>query len=154
MSQFFVRLEVNVNCLPSSEIDGVNSESPAVSRFGPPIMAPPFESNSRAQIAWARLILLKNSRSPMKLGETSNACAERFVRSIKESCLDRMIFFGEQSLRTAIQTFAAHYHSERNHQGLANQLISPEPGILANTGEVQRRQHMGGMLNYYYRAAA
>jgi hypothetical protein len=46
------------------------------------------------------------------------------------------------------------YHSERNHQGLANQLISPEPGILANTGEVQRRQNLGGMLNYYYRAAA
>jgi putative transposase len=65
-----------------------------------------------------------------------------------------MIFFGEQPLRTAIQKFAAHYHSERNHQGLANQLISPEPGILANTGEVQRRQHLGGMLNYYYRAAA
>ena len=54
-----------------------------------------------------------------------NAYAERFVRSIKESCLDRMIFFGEESLRTAIQNFVAHYHSERNHQGLANQLVSP-----------------------------
>jgi putative transposase len=83
-----------------------------------------------------------------------NAYAERFVRSIKESCLDRMIFFGEQSLRTAIHKFADHYHSERNHQGLSNQLISPEAGHLANTGEVQRRQHLGGMLNYYYRAAA
>ena len=64
-----------------------------------------------------------------------------------------MIFFGEQSLRTSIQKFTAHYHSERNHQGLANQLISPEPGILANTGEVQRH-YLGGMLNYYYRAPA
>src|SRR5258707_2658769 len=82
-----------------------------------------------------------------------NAYAERFVRSIKESCLDRMIFFGEESLRTAIQNFVAHYHSERNHQGLANQLISPEPGHLGNAGEVQRRQRLGGMLNYYYRAA-
>src|SRR5258705_6055145 len=82
-----------------------------------------------------------------------NAHAERFVRSIKECCLDRMIFFGEQSLRTAIQKFTAHYHSERNHQGLANQLISPEPGHLGNAGEVQRRQRLGGMLNYYYRAA-
>ena len=45
--------------------------------------------------------------------------AERFVRSIKESCLERMIFFGEESLRTAIQNFVAHYHSERNHQSLA-----------------------------------
>ncbi|HEY6369603.1 MAG TPA: hypothetical protein VIX37_03425, partial [Candidatus Sulfotelmatobacter sp.] len=68
---------------------------------------------------------------------------------IKESCLDRMIFFGEESLRTAIQNFVAHYHSERNHQGLANQLISPEPGHLDNAGEVQRRQRLGGMLNYY-----
>ncbi len=83
-----------------------------------------------------------------------NAYAERFVRSIKESCLDRIIFFGEESLRTAIQNFVAHYHSERNHQGLANQLISPEPGHLDNAAEVQRRQRLGGMLNYYYRAAA
>ena len=82
-----------------------------------------------------------------------NAYAERFVRSIKESCLDRMIFFGEGSLRTAIQNFVAHYHGERNHQGLANQLISPEPGHLSNAGKVQRRQRLGGMLNYYYRAA-
>src|SRR6266568_4483436 len=83
-----------------------------------------------------------------------NAYAERFVRSIKESCLDRMIFFGEQSLRTAIQSFVAHYHSERNHQGLANKLISPDPGYLGGTGEVQRRERLGGMLNYCYRTAA
>ena len=83
-----------------------------------------------------------------------NAYAERLVRSIKESCLNRMIFFGEESLRTAIQNFVGHYHSERNHQGLANHLISPEPGHLGNVGEVQRRQRLGGMLNYYYRAAA
>ncbi len=82
-----------------------------------------------------------------------NAYAERFVRSIKESCLDRMIFFGEASLRTAIQNFVAHYHGERNHQGLANRLISPEPGHLGSVGQVQRRQRLGGMLNYYYRAA-
>jgi hypothetical protein len=45
-------------------------------------------------------------------------------------------------------------HAERNHQGLANQLISPEPDHLNNAGEVQRRQRLGGLLNYYYRAAA
>ena len=83
-----------------------------------------------------------------------NAYAERFVRSIKESCLNRMIFFGEESLRTAIQNFVGHYHIERNHQGLANKLISPEPGHLANAGDIQRRQRLGGMLNYYYRVAA
>jgi putative transposase len=83
-----------------------------------------------------------------------NAHAERFVRSIKESCLDRLIFFGEGSLRAAIQNFVEHYHGERNHQGPGNLLISPEPGHLSNSGEVQRRQRLGGMLNYYYRTAA
>jgi len=83
-----------------------------------------------------------------------NPHAERFIRTIEESCLDRMIFFGEGSLRIAIQNLVAHYHAERNHQGLANQLISPEAGHLANTGDVQRRQCLGGLLNYYYRAAA
>jgi putative transposase len=82
-----------------------------------------------------------------------NAHAERFVRTIKETCLERMILFGEESLRTAIHNFITHYHTERNHQGLANRLISPEPGHLGNAGVVQRRQRLGGMLNYYYRAA-
>jgi len=94
---------------------------------------------------------------PVKLPPRSpnlNAHAERFVRSIKESCLDRLILFGEGSLRTAIQNFVTHHHGERNHQGLGNRLISPEPGHLGNSGEVQRRQRLGGMLNYYYRAAA
>jgi putative transposase len=83
-----------------------------------------------------------------------NAHAERFVRSIKESCLERMILFGEHSLRTAIHNCVAHYHTERNHQGLANRIISPEAAHLGATGVVQRRQRLGGMLNYYYRAAA
>jgi transposase InsO family protein len=55
-----------------------------------------------------------------------NAHAERFVRSIKESCLERLILFGESSLRTTVQNFIAHYHNERNHQGLSNRLIQPE----------------------------
>jgi len=52
-----------------------------------------------------------------------NAYAERFVRSIKEDCLERMIFFWEDSLRTAVREYLAHYHAERNHQGLGNRLI-------------------------------
>ena len=54
-----------------------------------------------------------------------NAYAERFVRTIKESCLDRMILVGEASLRRALCEFANHYHHERNHQGLDNRLIVP-----------------------------
>jgi transposase InsO family protein len=83
-----------------------------------------------------------------------NAHAERFVRSTKECCLDRLILFGESSLRTAVQNFVAHYHSERNHQGLGNCLIQPDADHLTNTGAVQRRERLGGTLNYYYRAAA
>lgn len=55
-----------------------------------------------------------------------NAHAERFVRTIKESCLERMILFGEGSLRKAIHEFIEHYHRERNHQGLGNRLIMEE----------------------------
>jgi putative transposase len=83
-----------------------------------------------------------------------NAHAERFVRTIKESCLDRMILFEEGSLRKAIHEFMAHYHLERNHQGLGNRLITPEVLPIRGTGAIQRRQRLGGMLNYYHRQAA
>ena len=83
-----------------------------------------------------------------------NAYAERFVRTIKESCLDRMILFGEDSLRKSIQEFTAHYHFERHHQGLGNRLIMGDSAHCENTGEVRRRERLGGMLNYYYRDAA
>jgi len=78
----------------------------------------------------------------------------RFVRTIKESCLERMIFFGETSLRKAIAEFVAHYHLERNHQGLGNRLIVPIEATGETAETVQRRQRLGGMLNYYYREAA
>ena len=83
-----------------------------------------------------------------------NAYAERFVRTIKESCLDRMILFGEDALRKSVQEFTAHYHVERNHQGLGNSLIMPDSAHLGATGEIRRRERLGGMLNYYYREAA
>jgi putative transposase len=82
-----------------------------------------------------------------------NAYAERFVRTIKESCLDRLILFGEGSLRKAIREFVAHYHLERNHQGLGNRLITPQAIPTDSNGTIQRRQRLGGMLNYYQRAA-
>lgn len=81
-----------------------------------------------------------------------NAHAERFVRTIKESCLDRLILFGEASFRRAVREFVAHYHLERNHQGLGNQLIVSEINLADHDGMI-RRQRLGGMLNYYYRAA-
>jgi hypothetical protein len=82
------------------------------------------------------------------------AYAERFVPTIKKSCLDRLVLFGEGSLRKAISEFMAHYYRERHHQGLANRLIRPEPGHVGNAGAIQRPERLGGMLNYYDRAAA
>jgi len=83
-----------------------------------------------------------------------NAFAERFVRSIKEDCLNRMVFFGEGSLRTAVREYIAHYHAERNHQGLGNSLINPLPHIGKTTGSIKRTERLGGTLSYYYRDAA
>jgi transposase InsO family protein len=80
-----------------------------------------------------------------------NAYAERFVRTIKEGCLEQMILFGEDSLRKAVREFVAHYHLERNHQGLDNRLIIASE--TATNGTVRKRQRLGGMLNYYYRTA-
>ena len=82
-----------------------------------------------------------------------NAFAERFVLSIKQECLDRMILFGEASLRKAIEQYLVHYHRERNHQGLDNSLIE-SGGMIRRRGEVRCRERLGGMLKYYYRAAA
>jgi putative transposase len=82
-----------------------------------------------------------------------NAYAERFVRSVKEECLNRLVPLGERHLRTALREFAAHYHHERNHQGLSNELIEPQ-SVQRPCGAVRRRQRVGGILSYYYRAAA
>jgi transposase InsO family protein len=83
-----------------------------------------------------------------------NAYAERFVRTINEDCLDRMILFGEQSLRNSVQHFSAHYHCQRNHQGLGNRIIALDQMIGHTTGTVRRRQRLSGLLSYYYREAA
>ena len=76
------------------------------------------------------------------------------MRSIKEECLRRMIFFGEQSLRDALNAFCEHYHRERNHQGLGNRLIEPARAVGDRDGEVICRERLAGMLRYYYRRAA
>ena len=83
-----------------------------------------------------------------------NAHCERFVRSIKEEALEQMVMLGERALYYAIQQYLAHYHAERNHQGLANQLIAPELGLGSSSGQIRCRERLGGLLRYYYRDAA
>lgn len=79
---------------------------------------------------------------------------ERFMRTIKEECLAKMIFFSEHSLRKAILEFCEHYHKERNHQGLNNSLIEPGEEVGKISGTISCHERLGGMLRYYYRDAA
>ena len=74
------------------------------------------------------------------------------MRSIKFECLDRLILFGEASLRRATANYLAHYHAERNHQGIGNRLI--EESQIRTTGDIAVRERLGGLLKFYYRAAA
>jgi putative transposase len=83
-----------------------------------------------------------------------NAHCERFVRSIKEEALEQMVMLGERSLYYALHQYLTHYHTERNHQGLDNQLITREGDVGCHTGPVVRRKRLGGLLSYYHREAA
>ena len=83
-----------------------------------------------------------------------NAYAERFVRSIKEECLTRVVPLGERHLRCLVREYVEHYHRERNHQGLDNQLLQRPPPPVRTDADVRRRERLGGLLNFYYREAA
>jgi putative transposase len=83
-----------------------------------------------------------------------NAHCERFVRSIKEEALAQMVMLGEGALYYAIHQYLTHYHTERNHQGLDNQLITRAGDVDCLTGPVVRHARLGGLLSYYHREAA
>lgn len=101
-------------------------------------------------------ILRSAEIKPVKLPPKSpdlNAFAERFVRSIKSECLERMIIFGEPMLRHLVREYLAHYHAERNHQGIENAIPFPDDR-LEHSGDVTKAERLGGLLNFYYRDAA
>jgi transposase InsO family protein len=104
-----------------------------------------------------REILEDEDVKPLRLPPHSpnlNANLERYFRSLKDECLSRMIFFGEKSLRRAVNAYLEHYHVERNHQGLGNQIIEPVDDVGQVDGTIECRERLGGMLKYYYRDAA
>ena len=82
-----------------------------------------------------------------------NAFAERFVESAKSECLERMVRLGESHLRAAVRALIDHYHEERPHQGLDNELIAPTTTEVG-TGPITCRERHGGLLKFYYREAA
>ncbi len=104
-----------------------------------------------------RSILEDSGAKPVRLPARSpnlNAHLERFMRSLKAECLNRMIFFGERSVHRAVHEYLGHYHRERNHQGLHNDLIAAGEEVGRTGGEVRCHKRLGGLLRYYYRDAA
>jgi transposase InsO family protein len=94
---------------------------------------------------------------PIKLPPQSpnlNAFAERWVRSVKDECLDQLILFGERSLRHELDEYLAHYQHERNHQGLDVVIPFPDERIGPTTGRIIKAERLGGLLSFYYRRAA
>ena len=94
---------------------------------------------------------------PVKLPARSpnlNAYAERWVRSVKEECLAKLILFGEASLRRALDNYMLHYHEERNHQGKSNVLLFPQKVKSRSDDAIDCHQRLGGLLRFYHRKAA
>jgi hypothetical protein len=81
-----------------------------------------------------------------------NACAERIVRSVKAECLDRMIVVGQGSLENDLTEYVEHYHRERAHQGIGNELI--DGGEPSGAGQIEVSERLGGLLKFYDRRAA
>jgi putative transposase len=109
-----------------------------------------FTRSFRAIIASGRVEpLALPARSP-----NLNAYAERWVRSVKEECLSKMILFGERSLRRALSNYLDHFHGERNHQGKGNVLLFPRDPDRHREGPVRCRQRLGGLLRCYHQEAA
>jgi putative transposase len=84
-----------------------------------------------------------------------NAYAERWVRSVKDEALSRLILFGEASLRHVLAQYVEHFHHERNHQGKGNVLLFPAVSqVTERQGSIRCRERLGGLLKYYTRDAA
>ena len=106
-----------------------------------------------------RAIVKTSQVDPLKLPARSpnlNAYAERWVKSVKDECLSKLILFGEKSLRRALCEYLIHFHTERNHQGKDNVVLFPVARKTGNRAErsVSCKERLGGTLKYYHRDAA
>jgi len=82
----------------------------------------------------------------------ANAVAERWIRSIREECLDKIVILGEGHLRRVLQEYCAYYNGARPHQGTDQRC--PVPGeTVPPAGPIERRDILGGVLHDYYRRA-
>jgi putative transposase len=103
-----------------------------------------------------RAFLVDEGIKPVRLPPRSpnmNAHMERFFGSLKNECLNRLILFGEKATRNAVRQYLAHYHGERNHQGLENRLIEPPSHPPDIRMKIETTERLGGLLRSYRRAA-
>jgi transposase InsO family protein len=104
-----------------------------------------------------RAIIASGQVEPLVLPARSpnlNAYSERWVRSVKEECLSKVVLFGERSLRRALSEYVEHFHAERNHQGKGNVLLFPRSANTRRDRHVQCRERLGGLLRYYHQEVA
>ena|SRR5215472_5468860 len=80
-----------------------------------------------------------------------NPFVERLIGTLRRECLDHVIVWNERSLRRMLRLFFDYYQRERNHQGLENALIEAAP--MTGAGRVHGQSRVGGLLNFYTRAA-
>lgn len=107
---------------------------------------PLFTKDFRMILKAAGIKTIKTSVASPNL----NPFAERFVRSIKSECLNKMLIFGERHLRYVIENYVDHYHTERPHQGVGNNIIEPPP---QGDGRIVCHECLGGLLKCWRRAA-
>lgn len=84
----------------------------------------------------------------------ANAFAERFVRTVRQECLDRTLVFGQRHLERILRDFVRHYNTERPHRALFLETPEPQPGIKLTAGKVERVTKLGELINEYHRVAA
>jgi putative transposase len=80
----------------------------------------------------------------------SNAFAERWIRTVRTECTDRLLITGERQLRTVLNQYAEHYNSGRAHRSLGLRAPDDDPNVIPlPAAMVRRRQVLGGLLNEY-----
>jgi putative transposase len=111
---------------------------------------PLYGASFRALLEASGVTVIRLPRASPNL----NAHAERWIRSVREDVLDRLVIFGEAHLRRVLASYVAHFSHERPHQGLRGALVDPDPRAVNRSGPVRRRDRLGGLLRFYHRASA
>lgn len=95
---------------------------------------------------------IKVIRTPYR-APNANAYAERWVRTVREECLDKLLIINKEHLRQVMRTYIKHYNHAHPHQGIYQQAPIPFPASQTH-GPVRHRKVLEGIIHEYYREAA